>query len=106
LKKIENQSFKLVSYSLDEIQGIVGSKYPTWQKFRDNVLDPSFKEINEISEIWCEYLPKHEEKTGQRGRPKVIGITFKMGMKEAYKNKKEAYKKIMQFKERYPPNNE
>ena len=98
LKKIENQTFKLVSYSLNELQAIVGSKYPTWQKFRDNVLDVSFKEINEISEIWCEYTPKHEESTGQRGRPKVIGVTFKMGMKEAYKNKREAFQKLQKFR--------
>ena len=100
LKKIENQTFKLVSYSVEELQHIVGSRYPTWQKVRDNVLDPSFKEINEISEIWCEYTPKFEDK-GARGRPKVISVTFKMGLKEAYKNKKDAYKKLMGLKSQF-----
>jgi len=101
LKKIENQTFKMISYELNELQAIVGSKYPTWQKFRDNVLDISFKEINEQSEIWCEYLPKTEKSSGTRGRPKVIGVTFKMGMKETYKIKKETAKKIMSYKKRF-----
>jgi len=100
MKKIENQQFKMVSYELEELQSIVGSKYNTWQKFRDNVLDISFKEINEKSEIWCEYSPKMEKNAGTRGRPKVLGVTFKMGLKEAYKNKKEAYKKMLGFKKK------
>lgn len=100
MKKIENQTFKMISYSFDELQSIVGSKYPTWQKFRDNVLEISFKEINEISEIWCEYTPKTEKGTGARGRPKVIGVTFKMGLKEGYKNKKEAAKKIFKMQQK------
>lgn len=100
MKKIENQTFKMISYSFDELQSIVGSKYPTWQKFRDNVLEISFKEINEISEIWCEYTPKTEKGTGARGRPKVIGVTFKMGLKESYKNKKDAAKKIFKMQQK------
>ena len=106
MKKIENQTFKMVSYELAELQSIVGSKYPTWQKFRDNVLEISFKEINIISEIWCEYTPKTEKLSGERGRPKVIGVTFKMGMKEAYKNKKDAAKRILKFKKDFNQNEE
>jgi hypothetical protein len=97
LKKLENQEFKMKSYSLSELQSRVGSKYPTWQKFRDNVLDPSVKEINELSEIWCEYIPKREKQEG-KGRPKIVGVTFKMGLKEAYKAKKEATKKALVLK--------
>ncbi len=41
-----------------------------------------------------------EKNAGTRGRPKVLGVTFKMGLKEAYKNKKEAYKKMLGFKKK------
>ncbi len=70
------------------------------------MLDISFKEINEQSEIWCEYIPKTEKPSGARGRPKVIGVTFKMGMKENYKIKKETAKKIIAYKNRFIKNNE
>lgn len=97
LKKLENQEFKMKSYSLEDLQSRVGSKYPTWQKFRDNVLEPSVKEINGLSEIWCEFIPKREKQEG-KGRPKIVGVTFKMGLKEAYKAKKEATKKALALK--------
>jgi plasmid replication initiation protein len=49
--------------------------YPTWTKFKDNVLEPAQREINEKADITFQYAPVQGLKYG-KGRKPVTGVKF------------------------------
>lgn len=95
MKKLENQTYKTITYPINEFQLLVGSKYKNWQHICENVITPTLEEINVVSEIWAEYEPI-TEKNPKGGRPRVTAVRFTMGLKEVYKAKKEANKKFIE----------
>jgi len=78
LQNIKPPYTKAITYTLEEFQKMIGSNYPTWQKLKTNVLEPSKKELIKNTRLWIDFEPIKESKGNKGGRPKVTKIKLLM----------------------------
>ena len=60
-KKIENQKYKRIIFTLTEINEMFNTNYVKYNHINNNILKSSISEINEKTDLNILYLPKKDE---------------------------------------------
>jgi len=88
LQNIKEPRIKEITYTLEEFQKMIGSKYPTWQDLKKRVIEPSKREINNNTRVWIDFKPIKEESQNKSGRPRVTKIKLQMAITRNIANAK------------------
>jgi hypothetical protein len=88
---------KRVTYSLEELNGIFGTKYPRIAEIERKILKPIKKELDTLSKKSFIYQINYQKRPNSTGRPKAVSVTIDLLIKESDNPKKEENRAFLEW---------